>query len=85
MEFSICILYDPSVICIFLPLLWILMINIDSIYMQTIEQEDRTLEDFQDVKDVIKKRYRMDNALEDKICDLYDLYIEVKAFFLQRL
>lgn len=61
------------------------MINIDSIYMQTIEQEDRTLEDFQDVKDVIKKRYRMDNALEDKICDLYDLYIEVKAFCLQRL
>nr|GMD52209.1 ubinuclein-1-like isoform X5 [Ipomoea batatas] len=40
---------------------------------KTIEQEDRTLEDFQDV---IKKRYRMDNALEDKICDLYDLYIE---------
>nr|GLL39423.1 uncharacterized protein LOC109151311 isoform X1 [Ipomoea trifida] len=44
--------------------------------LKTIEQEDRTLEDFQDVKDVIKKRYRMDNALEDKICDLYDLYIE---------
>ncbi|XP_031115646.1 ubinuclein-1-like isoform X2 [Ipomoea triloba] len=40
---------------------------------KTIEQEDRTMEDFQDV---IKKRYRMDNALEDKICDLYDLYIE---------
>ncbi|XP_019154804.1 PREDICTED: uncharacterized protein LOC109151311 isoform X2 [Ipomoea nil] len=47
---------------------------------KTIEQEDRTLEDFQDVttekKEAIKKKYSMDNALEDKICDLYDLYIE---------
>lgn len=52
--------------------------------MQTFEQQDRTLEDFQDItteeKEAFTKKYGMDNALEDKICDLYDIYVEVKAF-----
>ncbi|XXG87093.1 hypothetical protein AAC387_Pa11g1868 [Persea americana] len=45
------------------------------------EQQDGSCDDFQeqpnsDEKGVLKGRYSMDNAMEDKICDLYDLYVE---------
>ncbi|KAA8546449.1 hypothetical protein F0562_002812 [Nyssa sinensis] len=43
-------------------------------------QQAGATDDFQDIgneeKEVIKKKFRMDDALEDKICDLYDLYVE---------
>ncbi|KAL5714512.1 hypothetical protein ACHQM5_016461 [Ranunculus cassubicifolius] len=38
-------------------------------------QQDGSCDDFQDEKG-IKPKVCMDNAMEDKICDLYDLYVE---------
>lgn len=51
-------------------------------FYQVAEQQDGSSDDFQeqpnsDEKGVLKGRYSMDNAMEDKICDLYDLYVEV--------
>ncbi|THU65076.1 hypothetical protein C4D60_Mb01t33320 [Musa balbisiana] len=44
------------------------------------ELQDGSADNFQkinnDEKRVLKGRYSMDSALEDKICDLYDLYVE---------
>lgn len=46
------------------------------------EKQDGSADDFQeapvtDEKRALKKAFIMDKALEDKICDLYDLYVEV--------
>lgn len=51
-------------------------------FYQVAEQQDGSSDDFQeqpnsDEKGVFKGRYSMDDAMEDKICDLYDLYVEV--------
>lgn len=51
-------------------------------FYQVAEQQDGSSDDFQeqpnsDEKGVLKGRYSMDDAMEDKICDLYDLYVEV--------
>ncbi|CAH9075654.1 unnamed protein product [Cuscuta epithymum] len=47
---------------------------------KAIEQQAGTSDDFQSIateeKEAFKRKYCMDNLLEDKICDLYDLYIE---------
>ncbi|XP_027149280.1 ubinuclein-1-like isoform X2 [Coffea eugenioides] len=44
------------------------------------EQQAGTSDDFQEIsaeeKEAFKRKYSLDDALEDKICDLYDLYIE---------
>ncbi|KAJ6813443.1 ubinuclein-1-like [Iris pallida] len=44
------------------------------------EQHDGSADDFQEVKDKeenkVVSKYDMDTVLEDKICDLYDLYVE---------
>lgn len=53
-----------------------------SLLHQASEQLDGSADDFQEginsnVRKDLKGRYRMDAALEDRICDLYDLYIEV--------
>ncbi|KAH9691369.1 ubinuclein-1 [Citrus sinensis] len=44
------------------------------------EQQAGASDDFQEIgseeKGVLKRKYRMDSALEDKICDLYDLYVD---------
>lgn len=44
------------------------------------EQASGASDDFQEngveEKEVLKRKFSMDEALEDKICDLYDLYIE---------
>ncbi|KAM0946360.1 hypothetical protein DsansV1_C09g0094151 [Dioscorea sansibarensis] len=45
------------------------------------EQQDGSADDFQeapvtDEKRALKRAFSMDKALEDKICDLYDLYVE---------
>lgn len=51
-------------------------------YMKSkaLEQQAGASDDFQEIgnegKDVIKRKYCMDDALEDKICDLYDLYVQ---------
>lgn len=50
-------------------------------YLQAIEQPGGTIDDFQELdtadKEVLKQKFSMDDALEDKICDLYDLYVQV--------
>lgn len=33
-----------------------------------------------DGKPITKKNFSMDTALEDKICDLYDLFVDVQKF-----
>nr|GLL47966.1 ubinuclein-1-like [Ipomoea trifida] len=47
---------------------------------KAIEQQPGTSDDFQSIateeKEAFKRKYCMDNALEDRICDLYDLYVE---------
>ncbi|CAL9150353.1 unnamed protein product [Musa hybrid cultivar] len=44
------------------------------------EKQDGSADDFQEInndeRSLLKGRYSMDAALEDKICDLYDLYVE---------
>lgn len=55
--------------------------------MQAIEQQPGTSDDFQSIateeKEAFKRKYCMDSALEDRICDLYDLYVEVVNFSFQ--
>nr|GME04701.1 ubinuclein-1-like isoform X2 [Ipomoea batatas] len=47
---------------------------------KAIEQQPGTSDDFQSIateeKEAFKRKYCMDSALEDRICDLYDLYVE---------
>lgn len=47
---------------------------------QVNEQQDGSADDFQvanDERRALKGKSVMDYALEDRICDLYDLYVEV--------
>lgn len=48
---------------------------------QALEQQAGASDDFQETtteeKEASKKKFSMDAALEDKICDLYDLYVDV--------
>lgn len=50
--------------------------------MQEQQQANGSGDDFQEVgySGALKGKFTMDNALEDKICDLYDLYVEVRIF-----
>ena len=45
------------------------------------EQQAGASDDFQEIapeeKEASKRKFSMDAALEDKICDLYDLYVDV--------
>ncbi|XAR49592.1 hypothetical protein NMG60_11032844 [Bertholletia excelsa] len=47
---------------------------------KALEQQSGASDDLQEIgneeKEVVKKKYSMDAALEDKICDLYDLFVE---------
>ena len=50
------------------------------IFFQALEQQAGSSDDFQDTsgaKEVSKRKFSMDPVLEDKICDLYDLYADV--------
>lgn len=51
------------------------------IYFQVLEQQAGSSDDFQEIgseeKGVVKRKHSMDSVLEDKICDLYDLYVDV--------
>ncbi|CAA6667709.1 unnamed protein product [Spirodela intermedia] len=54
------------------------------------EQQDSFSDDFQEVvgneeKRVPKAKYSMDDAIEDKICDLYELYVEDKGPQMRKL
>ncbi|VFR00293.1 unnamed protein product [Cuscuta campestris] len=55
-------------------------IRIPLMKSKAIEQQAGTSDDFQAIapeeKEAFKRKYCMDNVLEDKICDLYDLYVE---------
>ncbi|KAK1361411.1 HUN domain-containing protein [Heracleum sosnowskyi] len=58
------------------------MVKVHGPLMKTkaIEQPGGTSDDFQEIgtadKEVLKHKFSMDDAVEDKICDLYDLYIQ---------
>ncbi|KAI3464559.1 hypothetical protein Pfo_021222 [Paulownia fortunei] len=45
-----------------------------------VEQQTSNTDDFQEAgpeeKEALKRKYSMDDALQNKICDLYDLYVE---------
>ncbi|KAL1543785.1 ubinuclein-1-like isoform X1 [Salvia divinorum] len=49
-------------------------------YMKSKVQQQTATDDFQEIcheeKEILKRKYSMDDALENKICDLYDLYVE---------
>ena len=51
---------------------------------QALEQQAGASDDFQEVsaqdKEASKRKFSMDAVLEDKICDLYDLYVDVLVF-----
>ncbi|KAK1263175.1 hypothetical protein QJS04_geneDACA009195 [Acorus gramineus] len=54
--------------------------TIPSLTSKVARQQDSPSVDFQQFSandDKIKEKYRMDSVMEDKICDLYDLYVEV--------
>lgn len=59
----------------------LLIFKIMLFYLQAIEQPGETSDDFQEIgtadKEVLNRKFSMDDAVEDKICDLYDLYIQV--------
>ncbi|KAH9691365.1 ubinuclein-1 [Citrus sinensis] len=54
--------------------------RVPSLESKAFEQQAGASDDFQEIgseeKGVLKRKYRMDSALEDKICDLYDLYVD---------
>ncbi|KAH9757197.1 ubinuclein-1 [Citrus sinensis] len=55
--------------------------RVPSLESKAYEQQAGASDDFQEIgseeKGVLKRKYRMDSALEDKICDLYDLYVDL--------
>ncbi|CAI9115497.1 OLC1v1016413C3 [Oldenlandia corymbosa var. corymbosa] len=56
------------------------MTRIPLMKSKALEQQAGSSDDFQEIsaeeKDALKRKYSMDDLLEDKICDLYDLYVE---------
>ncbi|KAL7176343.1 hypothetical protein ACSBR2_029809 [Camellia fascicularis] len=58
----------------------LIRMRVPYIKSKALEQQAGASDDFQEIgneeKEVIKRKYSMDDALEDKICDLYDLYVE---------
>ncbi|CAA2978111.1 Hypothetical predicted protein [Olea europaea subsp. europaea] len=55
-------------------------VRIPLVKPKLLEQQTASSDDFQETgpeeKESLKRKYRIDSALEDKICDLYDLYVE---------
>ncbi|KAI8004421.1 Ubinuclein-2 [Camellia lanceoleosa] len=58
----------------------LIRMRVPYIKSKALEQQAGASDDFQEIgneeKEVIKRKYSMDDVLEDKICDLYDLYVE---------
>lgn len=52
--------------------------------LQALEQQSGASNDFQELcleeKGVLQKKFIMDASFEDRICDLYDLYVDVIMF-----
>ena len=48
---------------------------------QATNQEAGTSDDFQDVGPPTKKKFVMDAAMEDKLCVLYDIFVDVIKIF----
>ncbi|XP_021809628.1 uncharacterized protein LOC110753121 [Prunus avium] len=50
------------------------------ICFQALQQQSRASDDFQEIasgaKELSQRKFSMDAALEDKICDLYDLFVD---------
>ncbi|KAM6544048.1 hypothetical protein CsatB_008495 [Cannabis sativa] len=57
-----------------------LKVRAPSMESKALEKQAGASDDFQEIpteqKEVSKRKYSMDAALEDKICDLYDLYVD---------
>ncbi|KAG5250828.1 ubinuclein [Salix suchowensis] len=57
-----------------------IMTRIPSVESNALVQQTRASDDFQEIvsdeRGVLKKKFSMDAVLEDKICDLYDLFVE---------
>lgn len=53
---------------------------------QALEQQAGAPDDFQEIasreKGALKRKFSMDAMLEDKICDLYDLFVDVMIYYL---
>lgn len=53
----------------------------NDLFSQALEQQAGAPDDFQEIasgaKEASKRKFSMDPVLEDKICDLYDLYVDV--------
>ena len=61
-------------------ILWLMIDVLLSTCHQVNEQQDGSADDFQVANDdrrALKTKYAMDTALEDILCDLYDMYVEV--------
>lgn len=58
----------------------LIRMRVPYIKSKVLEQQAGSSDDFQDMgneeKEAIKRKYGMDNAIEDKICDIYDLYVD---------
>ena len=48
---------------------------------QATNQEAGTSDDFENPPPSTKKKFVMDEALEDKLCDLYDIFVDVIKIF----
>ncbi|KAL1814843.1 ubinuclein-1 isoform X1 [Daucus carota subsp. sativus] len=55
-------------------------VRVPLIKSKALEQTGGASDDFQEIvtadKEVLKRKFSMDDALEDKICELYDFYVE---------
>lgn len=58
----------------------LIRIRVPYIKSKVLEQQAGGSDDFQEMgneeKEIIKRKYGMDNTIEDKICELYDLYVD---------
>lgn len=50
-------------------------------FSQATNQEAGTSDDFENPPPSTKKKFVMDEALEDKLCDLYDIFVDVIKIF----
>ncbi|KAJ4700760.1 Wound-responsive family protein, putative isoform 1 [Melia azedarach] len=54
--------------------------RVPALESKVLEQQAGSSDDFQEIgseeKGVVKRKHSMDSVLEDKICDLYDLYVD---------
>ncbi|PQM41459.1 ubinuclein-1 isoform X4 [Prunus yedoensis var. nudiflora] len=58
----------------------LIKIKAPSLESKALQQQSRESDDFQEIasgaKELSQRKFSMDAALEDKICDLYDLFVD---------